>query len=150
MHLRPANMRDADQLFSWRNDPVTRAAFRSTEPVPRANHDQWMKFNVEQGYPQHRVLIADSDFGAYGVVRFDAARDDVMTFEVSITLARQWRGKGLAATILDEACALMSEYRLKASIRAYNDASRRVFERCGFRKTGGDDSFVYYRKEPVT
>ena len=148
MQLRPATMRDSDELFSWRNDPVTRAAFRSTLPVPRENHDHWMQFNVQNGYPQHRVLIAESDYGNYGVVRFDAARDDVMVYEVSITLAPRWRGKGLAATILDDACALMTEFTLKATIRTHNDVSRRLFERCGFRRMpGGDDQFVYYRKE---
>lgn len=147
--LRLASMRDSDELFAWRNDPVTRAAFRSTEPVPRENHERWMQFNVQNGYPQHRVLIAECDYGKIAVVRFDAVKSDDMTFEISITVAPKWRGRGFAVGILDQACGVMSEYALKAAIKTHNEASRHIFERCGFHKVGDDDSFVHYRKEAV-
>src|ERR1700704_5662939 len=96
MLLRPATMHDADRLFSWRNDPVTCANSRSTAAVPREDHDRWMQFNVMQGYPEHLVMIAESDLGCIGVVRFDAAKDDLMGYEVSITIAPETRGLGIA------------------------------------------------------
>lgn len=147
--LRPATMFDSDDLFAWRNDPVTQACSRSTAAVSREEHDRWMKFNVLLGYPQHIVLIAYSEFGSVGVVRFDASRDDLMSYEASITIAPKHRGNGVAEGILHTACGYMGEYTIRAEVRADNTASRKVFERCGFREVGSDDGFIEYWKGPT-
>lgn len=147
--MRPARATDADDLLAWRNDPVTLACSRSTAEVSREDHDRWMQFNVEQGYPQHLVMIADGGSDSLGVVRFDAMRD-LMSYTVSITVAPQHRGKGLANGVLTEACRHMHEYTLHAEVRQENTASRRLFAHCGFRErmAGPDDEFVRYRREP--
>ena len=148
--LRPAMPKDADDLFAWRNDPVTLACFRSTAAVPREDHDRWMKFSALGGYPEHIVLIADSDWGKLGVVRFDAEKNDTMTFEASITMAPEHRGKGLAATVLAQGCVMMGEYTINAEIRRENYRSRNIFAQCGFDLVGQKDGFVQYRREAVT
>lgn len=148
--LRPATMLDADHLFTWRNDPVTCACFRSTAAVPREDHDRWMKFNVMCGYPEHIVLMAENPMGRIGVVRFDSDKRDVLTFEASITIAPRFRGMGLAREILSDACGMMSEYTIDAEIRADNRPSRRIFEQCGFSEVGSDHEFVQYRKGPAS
>lgn len=147
--LRVATMTDSDLLFAWRNDPGTQAASRSTLPVPREDHDRWMKFNVLMGYPQHIVLIADSDIGPVGVVRFDAVKDDVLSYEAAITIAPRHRCNGYSRSILAEACSYMSDYTIRADIRTDNTASRKTFERCGFREVSAGNGFIKYRKEPV-
>ncbi len=146
--LRPATMLDADHLFAWRNDPVTCACFRSTAAVPREDHDRWMKFNVACGYPEHIVLMAESEYGRIGVVRFDSDKRDVMAYEASITIAPRFRGQGLAREILHDACGMMSEYTIRAEIRIGNQPSRRIFENCGFRPTAEDKDFVKYERGP--
>lgn len=148
--LRPANFRDADNLFAWRNDPVTLACSRSTAVIPREDHDRWMQFNVMQGYPEHIVLMAETEHGSVGVVRFDAERGDTMSFKASITMAPKHRGEGLARDILAEACGYMQEYTINAEIRRDNVASRRIFERCGFEQIGSDHGFLNYRREPLS
>lgn len=149
--LRPATLADADRLFAWRNDPVTLLNSRSTAAVPREDHDRWMKFNVLMGQPEHAVIIAEShDLGSIGVVRFDAAKDDLMAYEASITIAPEARGKGIARLILADACGFFSEFAITAEIRHDNIASRKVFERCGFDEIGRSGGFLQYRKEPVT
>ena len=148
LDLRVATMRDADTLFAWRNDPLTLACARSTAIVPRDDHDRWMKFNVVFGYPEHIVLIADSEFGSVGVVRFDAVKGDLLSYEASITVSPKHRGNGVARGILHTACGYMSEYTIRADIRKDNIASRKTFERCGFREVGDDGEFVEYWKGP--
>jgi len=163
MILRPATMHDADRLFFWRNDPVTCANSRSTAAVPREDHDRWMKFNVLLGQPEHAVIIAETELranlggvvtapfpGCIGVVRFDAAKNDLMTYEVSITIAPEHRGAGLARPILAEACGYFSDFAISAEVRHDNIASRKVFERCGFDEIGREGGFLQYRKEPMT
>ena len=147
--LRPATMMDSDKLFAWRNDPVTQACSRSTAPVARADHDRWMKFNVLLGYPQHIVLIADSEFGSVGVIRFDINKSDVMDCEVSITVAPEHRGKKVARGILQTACSYMDEYTINAEIKPENAPSRRIFEQCGFDEISRSSGYLQYRKEPA-
>jgi RimJ/RimL family protein N-acetyltransferase len=148
--MRPATVHDGDRLFAWRNDPVTQAASRSTAPVAREDHDRWMQFNVINGYPQHLVMMADTDVGSVGVVRFDSVREDVMAFDVSITLAPKYRGTGLALDVLREACGYMQDFTINAEIRKENLASRKLFERCGFEETSRSSGFLNYVKEPKT
>ena len=148
--LRPATLADADRLFSWRNDPVTLLNSRSTAAVPREDHDRWVQFNVLLGQPEHAVIIAETENGSVGVVRFDAAKDDLMTYEASITIAPEYRGGGFARPILAEACGFFSEFAISAEIRHDNIASRKLFERCGFDEIGRSDGFLQYRKEPMT
>lgn len=150
IHMRQATLNDADALFYWRNDPVTCANSKSTAAVPREDHDRWMQFNVTQGYPSHLVLMAESDIGCIGVVRFDATRGDVMTYEASITVAPRARGHGLAKEILTRACGYMADYTLDAVIRVDNIPSRRAFEACGFEEVEIDHHFIKYRRDPVT
>jgi L-amino acid N-acyltransferase YncA len=149
--MRPATMADTDLLLSWRNDPVTCANSKSTATVSREDHERWMKFNVAQGYPQHMVMIANSQVsGSIGVVRFDAERSDVMKYEVSITIAPEHRGCGLGRPVLATACAHMPDVSLSAMIRKENTASRRIFEECGFEETDGEHGFVTCRREPLS
>lgn len=148
LDMRPATMADADQLFDWANDPITRAWSRSTDLIPREDHDRWMQFNVLQGYPQHLVMIADSDYGSVGVVRFDAEKRDVMRYRVSITVAPQFRGQGLAHGVLAEACRLMQDSTLLAEINSANARSRRIFEKCGFEETSRIGKFLQYTRGP--
>jgi RimJ/RimL family protein N-acetyltransferase len=147
--MRPATPADSDLLFAWRNDPGTQAASRSTAPVPREDHERWMQFNVAYGYPQHLVMIADSDIGSLGVVRFDMDKADVLACEVSITIAPEHRGKGMAKDILSQACGYMHEYRIDAEVKHENIGSRRLFERCGFEEIGRSSGYLRYRMEPV-
>jgi RimJ/RimL family protein N-acetyltransferase len=149
IELRFANPGDADRLFAWRNDPVTLACFRSTAVVPREDHDRWVQFNVEKGYAEHIVLIAENGGQPVGVIRFDADKNDVMSYDVSLPVAPEHRGKGLAHLILAHACNLVQDFSLNAEVRNENAPSRRVFERCGFSIVGSDDRFVNYRRDPT-
>ena len=147
LDMRPATMADADQLFTWANDFHTRAYSKSHNVIPREDHDRWMQFNVLQGYPKHIVMIADTEHGSVGVVRFDSIGGDVMTYRVSITMAPQFRGRKLARGVLAEACRLMQESTLLAEIRPDNIASKTIFERCGFKIEKHGKAFLHYKLE---
>lgn len=147
--MRPATAADSDLLLAWRNDPGTQAASRSTAPVPREDHERWMQFNVFYGYPQHLVMIADSDIGSVGVVRFDMDKADVLSCEVSITIAPEHRGKGMAKDVLSQACGYMGDCTIAAEVRKDNLGSRRLFEKCGFEEIGRSSGYLQFRKEPA-
>lgn len=147
LDLRPATMADADLLFGWANE--ARAWSKSTAAIQKDQHHQWMLLNVMTGYPAHWVLIADTDNGSVGTVRFDMDRD-VMTYRVSVTIGSDHRGKGYGLRALEYACNhLMPEAELLAEIKSDNLVSRRIFERCGFELTSRASEFVTYRREPL-
>lgn len=152
MHLmlRQATMADSDMLLAWRNDETTRAFSKSTKVVPEADHRSWMKLNVEAGYPTHIVMIAETDVGPAGVVRFDTDKGDVMTYWVSITVAPKVRGRGFGQNMLEQACHYANDYTLKAEIRGNNKASITIFERCGFQEIDYDVKcdVATYKREP--
>lgn len=149
--LRPANAGDSERLFAWRNDPETQAASVSTAPVSREDHKRWMEFNVQYGYPQHLVMIAESDdmTKPIGVVRFDSQKRDLMKFDVSITMAPAYRGMRLGERVLHDACAYMSEFTIDAMVKSDNTSSRRLFASCGFEEIGRSSGYLQFRKEPA-
>lgn len=149
MTVRPATADDGDLLLAWRNDPETQAASRSTAPVSEEEHSRWMMMHVAQGYPQHLVLIAEDDHHRIGVVRFDADRRDVMSFEVGITIAPEYRGQGFSPNVLRQACSYMGEFTLNAEVRRESTISRKLFERCGFEEISRSSGYLQFRKEPA-
>jgi UDP-2,4-diacetamido-2,4,6-trideoxy-beta-L-altropyranose hydrolase len=146
LDMRPATMADSDLLFGWANE--ARSWSKSTAEITQQQHDQWMMLNVLTGYPAHWVMIADTNLGSIGTVRFDMVKD-VMTYRVSITIGSEFRGRGFGHEALDHACKLMAENKLLAEIKHDNVASRRMFERCGFKQVGRTGEFVAYRREPL-
>lgn len=146
--LRHATIADSDRLLRWRNDVGTMRAFWNTQPITKEEHDRWMQFHVLNGYPTHLVLIAEGDSGPIGVVRFDAKRKDVMTYDVSITIAPEYRDKGYGHSVLQAACDTMPEVTIRADVKDWNIASRRIFLRCGFEETGNEDGVVSYERGP--
>lgn len=141
-------MADTDLLFRWANDAAARAWSKSTSPISREEHNRWMSFHVAAGYPAHWVMIAHNDFGALGVVRFDML-DDVMDYEVSITIGAEHRGKGYGFAALDRGCKIMYDSALIAEIRPDNAASRHLFEKCGFEEESRSSTMITYRREPL-
>lgn len=147
MKMRHAVMEDSEDLFRWRNDPVTQAAFKSTAPVSREAHNEWMWRHVRYGGADHIVLIGITDNGEKaGVVRFEARSD--LEYEVSLTVAPEHRGHGCAAEILMMGVTGMPEFAINAEIRTENRASQNVFAVCGFRQVGSDKNFLKYRRGP--
>jgi RimJ/RimL family protein N-acetyltransferase len=59
------------------------------------------------------------------------------------------RGQGVATAALNWLCARFKErVPLFAEIHENNDASSRLFERCGFGRTGREDGWLQYAYDP--
>lgn len=134
LRVRPASERDVGRLYAWRNDPATRAASRSQEPVGWSDHVVW--FAGAREATDRRVLVVESDGEPIATTRFDRRGAD--EWEFSITLAPEARGRGWAKAVVAESVA---EFRsrssstalLLADVRTSNDASNAVFQSLGWR-----------------
>lgn len=157
---RPATLQDAQQLWSWRNDPATRAGSRSSAEVPWDDHLRWLEASLTR---TDRMLLVVHDAGSaggpVGTVRWDLVREPVgeresgqpgarrgrpggwPEWEVSITVAPGRRGQSLARPLLRAAETALCE-RTRSSgtdvsaylavVHADNGASVRLFEASGY------------------
>ena len=145
--VRFATLSDAEGLFQWRNELETRMASQNCAEVVWDQHLSWLAAVLED--PQ-RFLYVGSRVGAdkstIGMCRFDV---EGTSAEVSINLNPDFRGRGLAQSILQESITRFAHdrgeaLRLTATIRPLNTASVRIFTEIGFRLAGEDASFGYY------
>jgi len=135
---RPATLQDARLLWQWRNDPVTRAGSRNSEPVSWPEHLAWVESSLTR--EDRLLLVLEDETGPVGTVRWDLEQDLAQggenEWEVSITVAPERRGQSLSRPILRAAEVALSELsRARATgLTAYlamvhidNQASLRLF-----------------------
>jgi RimJ/RimL family protein N-acetyltransferase len=142
--LRLAVAGDAEALWRWRNDPVTRRASFDEREVPLEAHARW--FEEALGRADRRIYIVEADGAAAGMVRLDLAGGEGA---VSINLAAEWRGRGIGAEALRllarEAFGRLRLARVTALVKADNPGSRAAFERAGFSVSRDGDPVVLAR-----
>lgn len=135
--IRPAHEADSETLRAWRNDETSRHFSRQPDPIDRSTHERWFE-SVLARHDRH-LLVAEVDGLAVGTVRWDqeAPTPWEARWEVSITLAPEQRGRGLALPMLMSAEEWLAEscsgpQRLLASVHAANQPSARLFARAGY------------------
>lgn len=140
--LRPAQDLDAGRLFAWRDDPRTREASRTTDPLRWADHLDWLDRTLASGPPpdrfspddtstERRLWIAVSGGQPVANVRIDRLSEPG-TVEVSIATGPQARGRGHAGRAIGDVLQLLraepAVRTVVAELRSDNLASRRLFE----------------------
>lgn len=140
-YARPAELKDAKDIWLWRNDPVTRANSANSMYIRWVDHIAWFTALLDD--PDrviYLVTLVSGDEGWRGhpvaVVRFDRLPVQADCWRVSLNLNPNFRGHGHGRHILLAACiAFFDEHGaslLHAEIRPDNVASRKVFSALGF------------------
>jgi RimJ/RimL family protein N-acetyltransferase len=136
--LRPARNDDAGRVMEWRNDGDAVRFSVTGRPVSAAEHRRWFTAMLADG--DVRLWIAEEAGEAVGQVRLDVTE---ATGTVSIAVAREHRGRGLAVTMLRALIEVVAAEgglgRLKALTHPDNVASLRAFEGAGFRRDEAHD-----------
>lgn len=131
--VRPVTEQDAELLLVWRNDPGTRAASIGTEEVGPDAHRRWLAASLQS---DDRLLLVGTDArGPVGTVRWDRVAPD--EWEVSLTVAPERRGEGLARGLLssgEDALCRREEapVTLLARVKPDNVPSLRLFAAAGY------------------
>jgi RimJ/RimL family protein N-acetyltransferase len=120
--LRPATLDDAEMLFAWRNDPLTREASVNTDVVTWKGHLAWLRASLEN--PKRRLLVAETE-NPVGTVRIDYGDET----EISWTVAPGARGKGIGT---EKVKGALPEGPLIACIKRANIASQQIAKAAGF------------------
>ncbi len=149
LRARPAAEEDAFVLLRWRNDPAVRAVSRSTGLVAWRDHLTWLRAVL--GDVNRTLVVVTAGDRPVGTARFD--QNGPAQWEVSITLAPEARGRGLAGPVLATAEADFSRVRgaatLLAAVLPENLPSQRLFARAGYRSTGRRDGAFDLLAKPL-
>ena len=144
LHIRPADICDARDVWSWRNDAATRSASRETEPVPWPEHEAWFSRALSESTKTLLIGVDAETREKVGLVRFDLLESGQRL--VGVNVAPGWRGRGYGALLLARALEQQSGV-LVAEIRPENRASIRLFEKLGFRRRTESGGFLVLERE---
>jgi spore coat polysaccharide biosynthesis predicted glycosyltransferase SpsG/RimJ/RimL family protein N-acetyltransferase len=130
--LREATGADAETVWHWANDPVTRQASFHNGPIPWESHLAWFAGKLSD--PTGVFWIAEDGGQAVGQVRFACEGG---TATISVSLAPAARGKGWGPALISRASQRLLASRhvttIVALIRQDNERSRRAFDLAGYR-----------------
>jgi len=136
LRLRPVMEDDFMLLFKWANDPLTRRMSFDTTPISLEDHKKWFNNLLDHQSTQYLFIVEgnkSNNWFPIAQVRFDE------NGEISVLLAKEFRGKQLAARVIrvgiDYIQRELPLEKIVAHIKPENIASVKAFERAGFRFT---------------
>jgi RimJ/RimL family protein N-acetyltransferase len=128
VRIRPATSADSVEVLRWRNDLDSRMNSRDSETISLETHEVW--FEKVLSNPEQVLLIGeDTDGRPMGQVRFDRMGIEPLSYELSITLAPEARGRGLALELLTAAEVCFLDTRGSLQLRAFVNNGNKVSER---------------------
>lgn len=132
MIMRPAEARDCRLLWEWANDRTVRQVSFSSAAISWEEHGRW--FSEKLHDPTCLFLIFEDDGSPAGAARIQCTT--AIDAEISITVAPQYRGHGLASHLIEQAVdgafAKFATQRIHALVKPDNLASSKSFESSGF------------------
>ena len=130
--LRPAEPRDRELVFAWRNDPFILARGSTRRNVGPAEHQAWFAATLSNA--DRRLWIASVGTEPAGLIRFDREPADAAV--LSVYLVERFCGRGLGVAAIREgarlAFAAWPIAKIIAFVRTDNEGARRAFVRAGF------------------
>lgn len=133
--LELAQESDLIDVFNLSNDPVVRQNSLSQKLISLENHIDWFK-NMIISEKNIFYVVKDNMDNFIGQVRFDKNLDQNL-YTISISLAQDYRGKGLGTKIIKKASKELSQEKSSAKIYAFvknsNHSSIKSFIKAGYR-----------------
>lgn len=131
--FRNATENDVRLYFEWANDEEVRRQSFNTDKIEWDQHIGW--FNKRLSDPDTIMLIFENEDGKpVGQIRFQ--REEGNHHVIGISIAKDFRGKGYAVTLLknssDHFLKMHSNSTIQAYIKNTNNASIKSFKKAGF------------------
>lgn len=104
--LRKVNEDDLMLLFDWANDPLVRQNAYHTEPIELEGHRGWFADKLADENCFMYILTDDAGENQYGQVRAELKEN---RFEIDYSIAKEYRGQGLAKVMLQLLEGVMHE-----------------------------------------
>lgn len=145
MKLRLVKKSDAEMLFLWRNDSLTRTQSLNTGKVNWSDHTAWLKRAMAD--KSRRLFVAEEDGEAVGTGRVDRVKYyGKEVFELSWTVSPEHRGKGIGTKMVVAMVGVpwIEDKMLLARIKFGNLASEKIALKAGFKKVAEKENLSYW------
>lgn len=135
--IRKARKSDCWLLLEWENAPETMAGSFPRRQVGRSEHIRWFRGRMADSHTH--IWLLEEDDKPVAVARYEQSGS---LLEINLTVAPGQHGKGYGTAILEMTAPLAfaesGTDRCRALVFVDNAASRRVFEKAGYRQLGGE------------
>ncbi len=141
LQLRRARRDDIDTVYHWQCHPKTREyALNATVPS-WDEHKQWMTRKLDSVRDYFYIVIDKQNLKPLGVVRLDNTEPD--HYLVSIYVAPESYGKGVAIAALSMVDELHPEMTLHATVLKENVASQKLFQKANYTQLDAETYIRY-------
>ncbi len=153
LEIRYAKESDSENLWKWRNDPITREFSRNSDEIPWESHVKWYGKALEN--PSKKIFVGVSEGVGIGRIMFDRLEGNIA--ETGIVIAPEGRGKGHGSELIRSSSERYFSIEngvdeILAEILKINPASIRAFEKAGYVKREGyqrygderDNKYYFY------
>ena len=134
---------DIWDIYEISNDPKVRRYSLNQKPISKEEHLNWFE-KVDKSL----FFVLELNGKVIGQIRFQKIGNN--TFEVSISLHSNYRGKGFGRLLLRKGISeLLKRFpnaKIFAKIREENEISKKLFKGFGFKfqtKSGGIEIYTY-------
>jgi RimJ/RimL family protein N-acetyltransferase len=127
IRLRRATLGDMESIFELSNEEVVRQQSINSNSIEWADHQKWFLEKITDGSCEF-YLVETLEGRFVGQVRIEERDENV----ISISISKEFRGKRLAATILEKASSMSKFQPITAYIKKDNQASLKSFEHAGY------------------
>jgi len=135
--IKHAQISDMRNVFDLSNDKVIRESSFLPAAISWETHEKWFLTKINDPQTAFYMIKSQEDT-LVGVVRFDI--DEGQTYRISISLAADYRGKGLGKQIIENATSQVMREKNIQTINAYikedNLSSFKSFEKAGYVHAG--------------
>ncbi len=139
LFLRPITSSDTPMVLEWRNSERTRNNFYYRAIITAEEHEKWLKEKVATGLV-HQFIVCLKDTGeAIGCVYLQHYDPETKSMESGVFMSEKAPvGKGYAGEAVEVmnreyACGVLGLSKTFARVLGYNEASRSLHERAGFK-----------------
>ena len=142
--LRDCILEDAAMLLIWRNSEKVRHFSHNPHEIDQDSHDTWLRQRLTEIRTQPFWIIS-LDEKCAGYIRFDLSKKYTDALDVSILIAEEHQGLGIAAQILSTAIQRIRQdfktHSVYADVHVDNLNSFNLFKKCGFNLTSEEGKF---------
>jgi len=145
--LRLATQLDVEQVYAWQCKPETRRYALNKEVPSLVEHQAWMTKKLASKNDYFYIIEQKVNKGekaiSVGVVRLDMTADN--TYTISIFIAPEHFGKGVAKFALKQIDILHPTKTIHATVLKENTASQGLFSRAGYQRINEE----HFTRQPV-
>lgn len=128
VNLRPATMKDCEQVYQWQKQPFLRQYFTVPDIPTFIEHKLW--FSKALSSKNHQLYIIYNQGIAVGSLRLDSKKEK--SYEISILIEPSSQGKGIGLSALKQLPTIVNSATIIANVHRENKASHKLFISANF------------------